>query len=158
LSNRVTLDALERMETGELAAIPADELAMLSDDLDMLKADLRSKSAAFTDALAAKYGALAAAKRKAAGADTGTVTVADGEYRIKADIPARATWGQAEMAKAVAVIAGWGEAITDYVDVEYSIPEARYKNWPPLVRKEFEPARTVKPGTPTFKIIAKGEK
>lgn len=159
LSNRITLDALVGMKPDDRSAIPADELAMLSDDLDGLKADLRVKSAALTDALAAKYGAQAAARRKAAGADTGTVTVADGEFSIVNAIPKSVTWDQAKLSAVVAdMIANGAEPAAYGVVTEYSVTEKTYGALLPNVRAAFEPARTVKPGTPTFKITAKGEK
>lgn len=132
---------------------------MLSDDLDGLKADLKAKSAALTDALAARYGAQAAAKRKAAGADTGTVTVADGEFSIVNAIPKSVTWEQANIAAVVAdIIANGADPAAYGVVIEYSVTEKTYGALLPGVRAAFEPARTVKPGTPTFKISANGEK
>ena len=49
-------------------------------------------------------------------------------------------------------LAAAGERVEDYLDVEYSVSESRFNHWPAALRAQFEPARTVKPGKPTFRL------
>ena len=49
-------------------------------------------------------------------------------------------------------IAASGERVEDYLDVEFSVPESRFNNWPTALRSQFEAARTVKPGKPSFRL------
>ena len=71
------------------------------------------------------------------------------------NIPKRVQWDQDKLANLVAEIQHGGENPGDYIDVEYKVPEAKYKNWPEVIVKSFEGARTVSPGAPVIKI--KGE-
>lgn len=66
--------------------------------------------------------------------------------------PKRVTWDQVRLSDLVYEIQQGGEDPTEYVDVEYSVSEAKYKNWPTSVAKAFEAARTIKPGSPSIKI------
>jgi hypothetical protein len=62
------------------------------------------------------------------------------------------SWDQAQLAAIARRIAAAGEKVEDYLDVEYSVSESRFSNWPPALRAGFEAARTVKPGKPTFRL------
>ena len=151
-SNRVTLAQLDKMTAEEVQAIPQDQLVMLVEDL----AEIMAKSKARNDRLNAetsrRYAAKAAELRKEAKKDTGTVNVIDGAFQIKADLPKKVEWDQAELAKSVEVLRGWGEDPADYVTIEVKVSEKKYDAWPPKIRTVFEPARTVKVGTQTFKF------
>jgi len=35
--------------------------------------------------------------------------------------------------------------VQDYIDVDYSVSESRFNNWPPALKEQFAAARTVKP-------------
>jgi hypothetical protein len=149
--NRITLESLLGMTPAAIAAIPTDELRMLADDLAELQADTKAKAAALSGAMTARYSDKASAARKASNKDAGAVTVKDGEHSVSADLSKTVTWDQALLAKAVVTLASeWNELPTDYVTVEYKVSEAKYNAWPPAIRKLFEPARTVKPGSQKF--------
>ena len=46
-------------------------------------------------------------------------------------------------------------AAGEYIKIKYDVSESAYKAWPEVIRKEFEPARTVKPGATTVTIVKK---
>ena len=70
--------------------------------------------------------------------------------RVTADQPKRVSWDQPQLAAIAQRIAASGERVEDYLDVEFSVPESRFNNWPTALRSQFEAARTVKPGKPSF--------
>jgi hypothetical protein len=38
------------------------------------------------------------------------------------------------------------------MDVDPSVSESRFNNWPPALKEQFAPARTVKPGKPSYQL------
>jgi hypothetical protein len=56
------------------------------------------------------------------------------------------------LAATAARIAAAGDKVADYIDTDYSVPENRFNNWPPALREQFAPARTVKPGKPSYRL------
>ena len=49
-------------------------------------------------------------------------------------------------------IADSGDRVEDYLDIEFSVPESRFNNWPTTLREQFAPARTVKPGKRSYEL------
>lgn len=103
-------------------------------------------------ALEQHYGERAHEARLAAGKDFGVVHLDDRGVRVTVDVPKRVTWAQAMLSEKADRIRAVGERVEEYLDVEYSIPEARFNNWPPVLREQFAAARTVKPGKTSFRL------
>jgi len=49
-------------------------------------------------------------------------------------------------------VAAAGDRVQDYIDVDYSVSESRFNNWPPALKEQFAAARTVKPGKPSYRL------
>lgn len=62
------------------------------------------------------------------------------------------SWDKPQLTEFARRIAASGERVEDYLDIEYSIPESRFSNWPPFLREQFAAARTVKPGKTSFRL------
>jgi hypothetical protein len=77
--------------------------------------------------------------------------------RLSVDVSKRVTWDQAQLATIAKRIEAAGESVEEFIDVSYSISESRYQNWPSTLRSQFEAARTVKPGKPTYRLTPAGE-
>jgi hypothetical protein len=150
--NRVSLDGLRDMTGEQVATLPVDQIAMLLEDLAGRKAETKALEDLLNTALAIRYADRAAAQRRNDGKDTGTVSIEDGEFVIKADLPKKVEWNQAALREAEAVVRSWNEDPAQYLTAVLSVPESRYNAWPESIRKVFEPARTVGAGRPTFKI------
>lgn len=152
MSNRTTLAQLREMGAEQAARLPVDHLAMLLEDVAGLKADAKRLDDLLTTALTLRYADAAASARRAAGKDTGTVTVVDGDFAIKADLPKKVEWDDDLLAEAEAKLRDMGEDPTEYIVVKRAVKEAAYNGWPSSLRAMFEPARTVGAGKATFKI------
>ncbi|WP_135470530.1 hypothetical protein [Crenalkalicoccus roseus] len=152
MSNRITLAQLREMTAGQAAGLPPDQIALLLEDVAAMKADARRLDDLLQAALQLRYGERAAALRRQDGRDTGTVSLEEDGFVIRADLPKRVEWDQARLAEAVETVRQWGEDPADYVTTEIRVPESRYAAWPPRIRAVFEPARTVGTGRPTFKV------
>jgi hypothetical protein len=141
------------MSISQLAALPPEQKAEIHRNLDEALAWLKQARAKFDAALDAAYGEQARAARLEAGKDFGVVHLNDGPLRVTVDVPKRVAWDQAQLAAIARRIAEAGDRVEDYLDVEFSVPESRFNNWPAALREQFASARTVKPGKPVFRLI-----
>ena len=149
----ITLDAIRTMPIGEIAALPADVLALLQDDADAALKRAKTLKDWLDGAVAVKFGERAREARAALAKDTGTVRFTDGAITIVADLPKKVEWDQGKLAALVETIRASGENPTEYVEISISVSERAYGAWPDAIRRAFEPARTLKTGKPTFRLL-----
>lgn len=152
-SNRIRLDDLRRMAVGDIAALPADQLALLQDEADETLRQAKTTCDWLDGAVALKYADRAQAVRQAADKDTGTIRFDDGAVTVIADLPKRVDWDQQKLAALIERIRADGDDPDEYVDVAIKVPERKYTAWPGHIREAFEPARTVRAGKPSFKLV-----
>jgi hypothetical protein len=151
--NHPTLDQLRDLPLGEVAALPADQLALLQDEAEEALRTTKASKARIDDALVTKYADAAAALRRAAGKDTGTVRVQDGPVTVVADLSKRVDWDQTTLASLVEQIKADGDDPTEYVDIAFKVSERKYNAWPNHIQAAFQDARTVQTGKESFKLI-----
>jgi hypothetical protein len=152
-ANRPRLGDLPKMPIGEIAALPADLLAVLQEEAEEAAKAARSLADWLNGAIGLRYGDRAAAARRAEGKDTGTVRIDDGEVTVIADLPKKVEWDQAALGGMVARIRAAGDDPAEYVETSFRVSERKYAAWPTAIREGFEAARTVKPGKPTFRLV-----
>lgn len=148
---------LVQRSVAELAALSPERKLELSRQIDEAFDLVKKIKDRFAAAVELAYAEQLRATRTEAGKDFGTVHVTDGILRITSDIPKRASWDQQKLGDIARRIAAAGERVEDYIDVEFSIPESRFNALPPAWREQFEPARTTKPGKPTFRLALRHE-
>ena len=78
ISNHITLADIHRMPVGQIAALPADQLAMLKEAADQQLTQAKTVSDWLDGAISLKYADRAAECRSRAGKDTGTIRFEDG--------------------------------------------------------------------------------
>ncbi len=153
MSDPITLPAdLAELTVSQMAALAQQPLFELSEFLDTLETSLKQVRQRYHAALEQRYAGQAQQARLTAGKDFGVVHLNDGSVRVTVDSPKRVAWNQTLLAETARRIAASGERVEDYLDIEYAIPEARYSNWPPVLREQFAAARTVKPGKTNFRL------
>lgn len=152
MSNRCTLAQLREMTVEQAATLPIDQIASLLEDVATEKASIKHLDDLLNGALNYRYSERASLLRQAKGANTGTVSMDDGDFVIRADLPKKVEWDPALLAEAVETIRSWAEDPAEYVTIEVKVAESRYNAWPTPIRSLFEPARTVSAGRPTFKV------
>lgn len=153
ISNRLRLEDVRHMPIGEIAALPAEELAILQQEADEALKSTKTLKEWIEGAIALKYGERAAQARADTGNDTSTVRFTDGEVTIVADLPKKVDWDQRQLAALVERIRAGGEAPTEYVSIEFTVSERAYGAWPENIRQAFAPARTVRAGKPAFRLL-----
>ena len=151
--NTPSVDDMLNMPTGDLAQMPVELLTALQGELAHANKQLKAATARFSAALEVRYATRAAEARRACGKDTGTVRLADGDYTVVADLPKRIDWDQEKLAQIARNIADSGEDPAEFIGTKLTVSERKYGALPEAWRKGFEPARTVRIGKPTFRLI-----
>ena len=155
VTNRPTLDSIRTLPIGEVAALPAQHLALLQEDTSAAL-DASKKAKDWIDgAIALRFADHVQALRREAGKDTGTVRFEQDGVTVVADLPKRVDWNQALIAGVVERIRAAGDDPTQYVDIAIKVPERKYTAWPESIRTAFAPARTVRTGKPSFVLTLK---
>ena len=152
IPNRLTLDAVPTTPIGEIAALPAEQLAMLQQEAAEELAKAKRLKDWLDSGIDLKYRDHAAALRRSSGKDTGTVRIEDGDVVVIADLPKRVKWEQARLAEIVERIRAGGDDPAEYVTIEFAVSERAYGAWPNTIRAAFEPARTVETGKPSYRF------
>jgi len=143
---------LAALSVDQLAALPAHRKHEIDHNLQAAMDFLKKVRAKFDAALELCYGEKARLARVDEGKDYGIVHLADGNQRITVDVPKRVSWDQAMLAALARKITEVGERVEDYIDIHMSVSEKRFNAWPPTLRQQFAPARTVKAGKTVFSI------
>ena len=155
LTNRPTLDGIRHMPISEIAALPAEHLALLQEDAAAaLEASKKTKDW-IDGAIALRFADHVQALRREARKDTGTVRFEQDGVTVVADLPKRVDWDQALIAGVVERNRAAGDDPTQYVDIAIKVPERKYTAWPENIRVAFAPARTVKTGKQSFVLTLK---
>ncbi len=152
MSNRVQLADIRAMPVGEIAALTAQQLALLQADADAALTAARTLKNWLDGAIGLRFAEKAHTARRDAGKDTGTVRLVEDGVVVIADLPKRVDWDQDQLAALVERIRVEGDDPAEYVDVAFKVPERKYAAWPSAIRAAFEDARTVRTGKPVFKL------
>ena len=154
IPNRITVDTLDQWPIGEIIALPAEELAQLQIEVEEHFRKAKLLRDWFGGALTQKYADRALAERVSANKDTGTVRFPDGNVTVVTDLAKRVDWDQAKLAAMVARISDAGDEPAEYVELAYRVSERKYVAWPEAIRKGFEAARTVRPGSLKIELVS----
>jgi hypothetical protein len=145
---------LTSMPPQEIAALPVELLAVLQREIDETTKQIKTAKARLDGALIIRYSTRAEEFRQLSGNDTGTVRFDDGDFTVIADLPKRVSWDQKKLAEMVERIRAAGDDPAEYVDISFKVPERKYAAWPEGIRKGFEPARTVRPGSLKVELVS----
>ena len=153
LPNHITFDQIIKWPPGKIASLSVEELSLLTSDITEAKSNIAAVENKMRCGLDLKYGQRAATQRSNLGKSTGIVRFDDGFFSVVAELPKRVKWDQALLANAVkTIVEQWREDPEQYVTTEYKVSEASYSAWPDVLRKLFEPARTVEHGKPVYRL------
>ena len=136
----------------DIAALPPEELQELQITLLAMHTNVKATLDRVHSVLDQRYGDQASAKRLETGKDFGVCHFTDGPLQVTVDLPKRVSWDQAQLSAIATRIANSGEKVSDFIDIEFSISESRYNNWPTSLKEQFGPARTVKPGKTSYRL------
>ena len=157
ISNHITLADIHRMPVGQIAALPADQLALLKGAAEEQLTQAKSVADWLDGAISLKYADRAQDTRQEAGKDTGTIRFEDDGVTVVAELPKSIDWDQALLAQIAENIASAGEDLAEFIETKLSVSERKYGALPESWRKGFEPARTVRTGKPKFRLVLNEE-
>jgi hypothetical protein len=149
-ANRPSLEDIRAMPVGEIATLPADQLALLQEDAEAAFQAAKSLKEWLEGAIALRYGDRATSARTEQNKDSGTVRFDDGPVTVIADLPKRVEWDQAQLSALVERIRAGGEDPSEYVELAFKVPERKFSAWPAHIRAAFASARTVRTSKPSF--------
>jgi len=149
--SRVFAD-LPELSAVQIAALPHEQLQALDLSLNALMKWVKQAHDQMNAALEQRYGEPGRAALLASGRDFGVTHLDDGPLRVTYELPKRVTWDQSKLAALAEKIVTAGEDVKDYLDIELSVSESRYKSWQPALKVQFADARTVKAGKPSFRL------
>lgn len=157
ISNHITLADIHRMPVGQIAALPADQLALLKGAAEEQLTQAKSVADWLDGAISLKYADRAQDTRQEAGKDTGTIRFEDDGVTVIGELPKRIDWDQALLAQISESIAAAGEDPSEFIETTLKVSERKYAALPESWRKGFEPARTVRTGKPKFRLVLNEE-
>lgn len=130
--------------------LPLENVAELQRLIAQAKSDLATLATMVQAGLELRYADAAKAQLLAKGQDTGTTHIQDGDFDITVEIGKDVKWEPKGIADLVAKIEATGGDPREYVEIKYSVSEAKFKAWPQTLRAPFEALRTVTPKAPKF--------
>ncbi len=148
---------LPELPVSQIAGLPHQRLQEIDISLNELMTWVKKAREHLNTALEQRYGAEARVTLLKSGRDFGVTHLSDGPLRVTYELPKRVSWNQAQLAEIAERIGAAGERVQDYIDVELSVSESRFNNWPPALKEQFAAARTVKPGKASFRLALVNE-
>lgn len=137
--------------------LPLENVSALQRFIAEAKSELATLAAMVQAGLELRYADQAKAQLLAKGQDTGTTHLQDAGYDVTVEIGKDVKYEAKGLAELVAKIEATGGDPREYVEIRYSVSEAKFKAWPQTLRAPFEALRTVTPKAPKFILRRAGE-
>jgi len=148
----ITPSTLPELSVSQIAALSQQELQEFDISLTLLATWVKLSRDRLNTALEQRYGEQARASLLESGRDFGVTHLSDADLRVTYELPKRVSWDQEQLTKIAERIVSAGERIQDYMDIDLSVSESRFNNWPPALKEQFTAARTVKPGKASYRL------
>jgi hypothetical protein len=137
------MELLRMIEFGEnMDKVDPENLRKMHDDLAFHAARLASAQKKLNAAIIAK---------------SGIDITQPGTHKndwCKITVGKNVAWDQDELDRVTTHIREqWGSNPADYINTKMTVSETAYNAWPTEIRELFEPARTVKPGSPKVEFV-----
>ena len=143
---------LQELSVSQLVALPSGSLQEFDILINEMQTKIKEARERLNAALEQRYGEQGRATLVASGRDFGVAHLSDGALRVTYDLPKRVSWDQKRLAEIAERIVAAGERVQDFMEVDLSVSESRFNNWPPALKDQFQAARAVKPGKPAFRL------
>jgi hypothetical protein len=155
MNKTITLQDLNTMPVGQIAALNSSQLSRLQADAIRAVSSAKLTKDLLDGVLSHKYSDQAIDLRHQKGKDFGSVRFYDGDVTVISDLPKKPVWDQKQLSAIVQRIQEAGDDPSEYIDTAFKISESKYNAWPEHIRRTFEPARTLKAGKAVFKLTDK---
>ena len=149
----VTLSDLKTMPVYELTALPAQELMALIQTAEKALHEAQYQVQWLQSALAHKYMNRAENLRKLEWQKTGSITFEDDGVLVEQEIPAIPSWDQDHLAYIAEVMQRSGGNPAEYMQITYSIDEAKFGRWPQEFQRQIAEARCIDQGAVVYRLM-----
>ncbi|MGI9283276.1 MAG: hypothetical protein ACR2PX_27100 [Endozoicomonas sp.] len=147
------LENIQGIGVAELAARSGAELETLVRDTDKALAQLQVQKDWLESVIAYKYVFKASQVRAQLQQDFGTISFDDEGTRVLVDLPREVSWDQQKLKTIAQRIQDQGEDPSEFLNIEYSVSQEQFDQWPEPVRQTFESACQIKPGRCTYQLV-----
>lgn len=130
--------------------LPLSNVAALQRFISDAKSELATLTNMVQAGMEMRFQEQAKAQLLTQGKDTGTTHVIDSDYDISVEIGKDVKWDTKGLTDLVTKIEASGGDPREYIEIKYSVSEAKFKAWPQSLRAPFEALRTVTPKAPKF--------
>ena len=149
----VTLSDLKSMPVYELTALSAKELMVLIQAADETLHEAQYQVQWLQSALAHKYLHRAENLRKLEWQRTGSITFEDDGVLVEQEVPAIPSWDQDHLAFMAEVMQRSGGNPAEYMQITYSIDEAKFDQWPEEFQTQIAQARCIDQGAVVYRLM-----
>lgn len=150
MKNRMTLNDLDGMQIGAIAALHISDLAALMEDADVMTKKAKTYKDWLSGAMNIKYDDRVKAAFKDASKDTGTIHINDDEFDVEVEVKKTVAWDTSALALAFEAMPA--DEADHYCKCKLEVDERKYVAAPPAIKSMLEPARTLKAGKPAYSI------
>ena len=146
------LQAIINMPMSELSAKSGEALLVLVDEAEALMEQARVLREWLESAIACKYVYKATSLRGELQQEFGLVQFEDGQVKVTSEVPRAVTWDQKKLNAIARLIREQGEDPEELMEVQYSVSDARFDQWPEVIQNSFRPALTIQQGRPNYRL------
>ena len=143
---------IAEMSIAQLASLPTQQLCEVDANIDKAITWLKCARTKVDAALEQRFGQQGREALHDTARDFGTAHFNVDGVHVKYELPKKVSWDQKKLNAIADRTVASGETVESYLDVELSISETRYTNWPPALQQQFADARTVDAGKATFEF------
>jgi hypothetical protein len=152
--NLVALQQAIGHTPAQLAAAPVATFRQFIGQVEQLQAFAKRVRDYADEVGALRYQDACQHVRRAEGRDFGIVRLDDQGETVICEQRKIVEWDQKQLADLAGKIAAAGDDPAQYLEVTYKVAESKYAAWPDVLRTQFEPARTVRPGKASFRLAS----
>lgn len=152
--NIVALRHAISQSPADYAVVPMDVYRELVAQANQLQAFAKSVREFVEQVGELRYGEAARKARLADGRDFGVIRISDQDETVICDQKRIVDWDQSQLAAIFNRMNAAGDDPAQYMDVSFKVPESKYSAWHNVLRDQFAPARTVRPGKASYRLAS----
>ncbi len=140
------------MRISDLSAKSGEELLKLVDSAEAQLVETQKIRDWLESAIAYKYVYKATSIRSELQQEFGFIYFEDGAVKVTSEIPKAITWDQKKLAAIAETIRRQGEDPEEYMEVQYTVLDACFDQWPEVIKDAFRPALSIGQGTSSYRL------
>ncbi|WP_419835336.1 hypothetical protein [Endozoicomonas atrinae] len=148
----MNLKDLLKLPVSDLAARSGEELLVLVDNIEAQLEEAQRVRDWLESAIAYKYVYKATSIRSELQQEFGFIHFEDGVVKVTSEIPKAITWDQKKLAAIAETLRNQGAHPEAFMEVQYTVLDARFDEWPEVMQNAFRPALTIEQGTPKYRL------